>query len=233
MSALLERQRPTPEPESVMIPLSAMTWNGYREWITSDAAPERGRFAFLADRIYVEMSPERLGSHNDLKSELSFILRMYVRETGSGFAFADGALVSHEAAQVSNEPDAVYVSRTSITSGRVTLVPAKDLRIMAEIVGTPDLVAEVLSPSSVGKDYRQLRSRYHAAGIPEYWLLDALGDEPLFQILRHEPAGYEPVPPREGWIKSAVLNRELRLDRILDPVGLWQNTLHVRPLGAA
>jgi len=224
---------PTADHGAVSIPVAAMTWDGFRAWAKSGAFPERGKVAYLGEEIFVDMSPERVNSHADLKGELYFALRQLVRGTDQGFVYPDGLLVSNEAAQVANEPDLVYVSRAAIAGGRARFVPSADGRDFGELIGAPDLVAEVVSPSSVGKDYRQLRDRYHAAGIPEYWLFDALGDEVVFQILRHAPAGYEPVVPRDGWLASAVLGREFRLDRRLDPVGLWQFTMHVRPTGAA
>jgi Uma2 family endonuclease len=95
------------------------------------------------------------------------------------------------------------------------------------------MVAEVVSPSSVNKDYRELPVRYHAAGIPEFWLLDGLGEEAVFEILRHTPNGYESVPGRDGWIASAVFGREFRLERRFDPLGLWLFRIHVRSPGSA
>jgi Uma2 family endonuclease len=243
MATAIETVRPgptTPPPRAreldsgaVLIPLSAMTWEGFREWAQSSDFPERGKIAFLGEEVFVDMSPERVNSHVEPKGEIYYVLRHFVRDTDAGFVFADGLRVSNKAAQVSNEPDLVFVSRSTLQTGRATLVESSDGRDYGELIGTPDLVVEVVSPSSVGKDYRLLRSRYHAAGIPEYWLIDAREDELRFDILRIVPDGYEAVPAREGWLASALLNREFRLERRFDPLGLWQYTLHVRALGAA
>jgi Uma2 family endonuclease len=218
----------------VILPLSAATWEGFRAWAKSDAFPQRGRIAFLGEEVFIDMSPERIDTHAGVKAELYRVLTQLVRETGAGFLFPDGVLVSNKAAQVSNEPDAVFVSHAAFAAGRAALAPAADGQGWTEIVGTPDLVIEVVSPSSVGKDYRQLRARYHAAGIPEYWLIDALGDDLVFELLRPAPDGYAETAARDGWLPSAVFAREFRLTRetTLLP-GLWQYTLHVRPLGAA
>ena len=59
-----------------------------------------------------------------------------------------------------------------------------------EFEGTPDMVLEVVSATSVRKDTEILRDLYWRAGIQEYWLVDARGDEPLFSILRHTARGY-------------------------------------------
>lgn len=217
----------------ISIPVSAATWAGFRAWAKSDAFPRRGKVAYLGEEIFVDMSPERIGSHNALKTELFRVLSQLVRAESLGYFFSDGVLVSHEAAGVSNEPDAVFASYEAVRSGRVVFDPTADGRDWIELVGSPDFVAEIVSPSSVGKDVRQLRARYHAAGIPEHWLLDARGDEIVFQLLRHTPTGYAAAEPRGGWLPSPVFGREFRLDRVPDPIGLWQYTLHTRPTGAA
>jgi Uma2 family endonuclease len=150
------------------------------------------------------------------------------------YFFSDGVFLGNKPAGVANEPDAVFFTAEAARTGRVTFVPSSDGRDLVEIIGTPDLVVEVVSPSSVTKDYDTLRVRYHAAGIPEYWVIDAQeeDDRVVFEILRHTPGGYEPVVARDGWLASGVLSREFRLDRSQDPVIFWRYLLHVRPLGA-
>jgi Uma2 family endonuclease len=59
------------------------------------------------------------------------------------------------------EPDLVYVSR-------------ERLHIITErgVFGAPDLVVEVLSPSTRSRDRGRKLRRYAAAGVPHYWMLD-------------------------------------------------------------
>jgi Uma2 family endonuclease len=216
---------------AIRTPPTAFTWHGFREWACSDSFPERGNIAFLGGELYIDMSPERLSSHGALKTELARVLSGLVREAAAGHLFLSKTLVSHEAAGVSNEPDLVFVSHAAVAAGRVTLVPTADGEDVREMVGSPDLVVEIVSPSSVRKDTRELRARYHAAGIPEYWLIDARREELAFDLFRHAPDGYRPAEPRDGWRASAVFGREVRLDRARDVRGFWQYTLHTRPLG--
>jgi Uma2 family endonuclease len=95
------------------------------------------------------------------------------------------------------------------------------------------MVLEVISPSSVGKDTIRLRERYHTADIPEYWLIDARGDDLRFDLFRHTPTGYEPTPVEDGWLPSAVFGRRFRLDRHRNRFGLWTYVLDMAPLAPA
>jgi Uma2 family endonuclease len=97
-----------------------------------------------------------------------------------------------------------------------------------ELEGSPDWVLEIVSDTSVKKDLVQLREAYHRAGIPEYWLVDARGDEIRLQILLRRKNGYVAAVNREGWQRSKVFSRSFRLEGVLNDYGLWEYTLHVR-----
>src|SRR5205823_3748225 len=80
-----------------------------------------------------------------------------------------------------------------------------------ELQGVPDLVVEVVSPSSVTKDNDVLPKAYWESGIPEYWIVDARQEPLHFAILCWTSAGYVTVRRFKGWHKSHVLGVEGRL----------------------
>ena len=132
-------------------------------------------------------------------------------------------------ADVSNVPDVTFVSFETIESGRVSFTRGKvNPNEGIELVGSPDLVVEVVSTSSVGKDVSKLRSAYHAAAIREYWLVDARGEVIAFQILQHRRTGYASSPQRDGWLRSRVFDRDFRLLREKNRVGMWTYRLETR-----
>ena len=59
------------------------------------------------------------------------------------------------------------------------------------IEGAPDLVVEILSPSTAQKDWTHKRWAYQAAGIPEYLIVDP--DERVAVLLRLEEGQYQEV----------------------------------------
>jgi Uma2 family endonuclease len=213
-----------------IIPPSAHTLAGFRAWYASDDFPEEGRIEFLDGEIIVDMGHERLSSHVALKGDLTRALIGLAEELAAGEFYTDGSRLVNEAANLSCEPDGCYLTWQSVTAGRVQLRRSADGADVTEIVGTPEMVLELVSPSSVRKDTTRLVEAYHRAGIPEYWLVDARRDELVFRIFHQTPAGYIESGPTDGWRQSLVFRRQVRLDRTLNPIGIWKYRLLVRPV---
>jgi len=202
--------------EQVEIPLGLTSLSEFRRWAASDAFPERGRIDYLQGRIDVNMSPEDLHTHGKLKSEIARVLTGRVKRDDLGEPYIDRARVSCPEANVSTEPDLVFVSNDALDTGRVRLVPkvgaGADRYI--ELEGPPDLIVEVVSDGSVHKDTERLPAAYFRAGVPEFWLLDARGEELVFIIHRRGESQYAPVEvDADGFQHSPVLGREYRLRR--------------------
>jgi Uma2 family endonuclease len=143
-----------------------------------------------------------------------------------GHVFINGVLITHERAQVSNNPDAVAVRYETIERGRVRFITHQDRELVID--GSPDWVLEIVSDSTVIKDTRTLREAYHLAGIREYWIIDARGPEMVFQILHRRKHGYSTAPSKEGWLRSRVFGCSFHLSRRRDRRGAWRYSLAVR-----
>jgi len=218
--------------EKVEIPLDIRSLADFRRWALSPEFPERGRIDFLAGRIEVDMSPEDLFCHGTLKGEIHAVLHRLVKEAGLGHLFVDSTRVSCPEADLSVEPDIVFLSHAAIESGRVRLVPKAggEPGRYVEIEGPPDLVVEVVSDTSQAKDTRRLPAAYFRASVSEFWLADARGDTPIFCIHRRGSGGFVPVAPdAEGFQSSAVLQCGFRLDARRDAQGHWTFDLRTRP----
>jgi Uma2 family endonuclease len=217
------------EEQGLTIPASAMTLSGFRAWAKSDEFPERGRISFIYPEIFVDMSPEELQTHGKVKLAITLALGSLVEKHELGEFYPDRTLVTNETAGVSTEPDGAFASWEALESGRVRLVPREEEpEQFLEVQGTPDWAVEIISNTSVRKDTRRLREAYHRAGIPEYWLIDARGEEIRFEVLQYTPAGYVAAAGRGGWQRSAVFGRLFRLERRRGRLGLWRYTLRSR-----
>ena len=148
----------------------------------------------------MDMSQEQIFSHVRMKTEIARVLANLAKRKLNGVYFGDGLLISHLGAEVSNNPDGVFVANASFENEAVHLVDGAKQGFI-ELEGSPDMVLEVVSDSSVRKDYELLREAYWKAGIREYWLVDARGESLEFQILKHTSKGYSLVRAVGGWIK--------------------------------
>jgi Uma2 family endonuclease len=208
--------------EQIEIPMSLRSLADFRAWAATDAFPERGRIDYLAGRIEVDMSPEDLHTHGILKMEIAGVVWRRVKELRFGETYTDRGRVSNVQADLSVEPDVVVVSNEALNAGRVRLVPrasgGPDRYL--EMEGSPDLIVEIVSDSSVGKDTRRLPPAYFAAGVAEFWLVDARKTDLFFHIHRRGATAYEPADSDpQGYQYSAVLASWYRLDRSRNEFG--------------
>ncbi|MCS6976175.1 MAG: Uma2 family endonuclease [Gemmatales bacterium] len=215
--------------EIICVPQEAWTLEGFRKWAISPEFPERGRITFIAGDLIIDTSPEEPETHIKVKYEFARRLMDLNDREDLGEFYGDGLLVTNEAAELSCEPDGTFVLSETLASGRAVLVPREGAAGQyTELLGTPDLVLEVVSKFSVNKDYQRLRQAYHRAGVPEYWLVNARGKQVEFVILHHRPDGYGERTLRGGWQRSDVLRHDLRLIRERNQRGLWRYTVEMR-----
>jgi Uma2 family endonuclease len=81
---------------------------------------------------------------------------------------------AHRAGVVYASPIGVFLGRHHAVQPDVLFVAKERLSIVKEdgIHGAPDLVIEVLSPSTADHDRREKLDLYRRAGVREYWLVD-------------------------------------------------------------
>jgi Uma2 family endonuclease len=213
--------------DSVVIPDGISDLDAFRRWVHSEDFPEAGRISFLHGDVWVDISKEQVFTHNQLKQEFNLVIGGLVKAQRLGRFFPDGLLVTNDRAQLACQPDGTFVSRQSLKSGCVRLVEGEKEGYL-ELEGTPDMVLEIVSTSSLEKDTETLPDLYWRAGIPEYWRVDARGDRLEFEIFRHGSDGYVAVRRQGGWLKSRVLGKSLRLSRRIDDDGNPDYTLSIR-----
>lgn len=119
-----------------------------------------GRRAELVDGVLYDMAPPSV-AHQKVAGGLFRLLANHIEEIG-GTCLALQApvavdLEANEGTWV--EPDVLVVCDPAKVTDRA-------------IVGAPDFVAEVVSPSSMRMDYYKKLELYERAGVREYWIVD-------------------------------------------------------------
>lgn len=199
----------------------------FRRWVRSGELQEKLRAHFLDGEVWVDLFMEEAFSHNFVKNAVYAALMPLT--AGRGLFFSDGMLFTNDDAGIGTEPDAMFVSDESLESGRVELAAGADPEATAtEIVGSPDLIVEVVSRSTEEKDTELLMAKYHDAGVTEYWVSDARDEDDIrFDILKWNKKEYTAAQKSGGWVKSAVLGKSFRLVRQVKH-GYPRFTLEVR-----
>ncbi len=196
----------------------------FRRWTHSKDFPDRGVIAYLGNTLWIETGSESV-AHNQAKGSVSQVLANVFDESCAGHTFASGMRVTHPDVGLSTEPDWMFVSADALRSGRMQIF---DGPIASELVGTPDVVMEVISISSIEKDTLILPELYWKAGVREYWLVDPRGEEVHFDILTRAEHSFEKLPSRNGWQRSKVFDRYFKLGMTVDEFNLPVFTLEMK-----
>ena len=150
-----------------------------------DALPDDGRRHELVDgALLVTPSPSLL--HQAASSNLIRVLQVS----------APAAL------RVLHAPLDLVLDEATVLQPDLLVVPAADLH-RAEQAVRPVLVVEILSPTTRRVDLTLKRSRYEAAGIASYWVVDP--DAPALTVWRLDGGRYGDPVHVEG-------NATVRLD---------------------
>jgi Uma2 family endonuclease len=193
--------------DSIRIPARFASFAAFRRWSKS-YYPDRGDYFYLSGDVWISLARENL-QQNQLRVALSSTIGRLVMDGRLGYLFTRGMRLVQERTRLSTEPDALFVSHKSLLAKRIRLEHGAH---SLEVIGTPDMVLEVVNERSVQKDTVVLRELYAAAGIAEYWLVNPLGEELSFDILRLTTGGYAATRKSAGWMKSAVFGKSFRLE---------------------
>jgi Uma2 family endonuclease len=209
------------------IPASVVDLDSFRSWALSLELPRYVRLSYLNGLLWIDRTMEQMYSHNRVKTEAATKLDSLTKATRQGIYLSDGMRWSNPAANFSTQPDGLYVSYAALHSGRVHRIPGR-VHGVIELEGSPEMVLEVVSDSSVQKDMIELPTQYHQGGIAEFWRIDARQTDPVFEIFRLEAAGYVPTQLSDGWWQSDVFAHAFRLNVEADPLGDPLFVLHMR-----
>jgi Uma2 family endonuclease len=103
-------------------------------------------------------------------------------------------------------PIDVFVDDANVLQPNVLFVREERRSIVTSdgVMGSPDLVVEVISPSSVRYDRVEKMKLYRRVGVQEYWLIDP--NNRTVEVYHLTPEGYDiaEFAVEEGDVKSSV-----------------------------
>jgi len=129
--------------------------------------------------------------HQDVAGFLTSVLRSLVELRHLGVVLSAPFQMKLEQGR---EPDLLFVAREHLERLKETYLE-----------GPADLVVEIVSPESVGRDRGEKFYEYERAGIPEYWLIDPQAKRAEFYQLTAGGQYQLVLPDAEGVYRAAVL----------------------------
>jgi Uma2 family endonuclease len=145
----------------------------YEEYL---AFPDDGRRHELIDGEHF-VTPAPLRRHQQLSMRLGFALESWCREHAIGEVYA--------------APLDVILSDVDVVEPDLLFVSHERAEILGKwIHGAPDLVIEILSPSTRRVDEITKRQLYERVGVREYWVVD--GEIEVVKIYRRQEGGSFP-----------------------------------------
>ena len=148
-----------------------MTYQEFLEWTDEDTLAE------WVDGEVIMSSPASL-PHQDIVDFLVSVIRMFVVSKELGVVISAPFQMKMEHGR---EPDVLFIAREHQDRLKDTYLD-----------GPADLVVEVISPESAGRDRGDKFYEYERGGVTEYWLIDPLMQRVEFYQL--EAGRYRIIP---------------------------------------
>ena len=126
--------------------------------------PDDGnRYEFIGGRLYVTPAPAI--RHQRISKRLQAALMRILEDAGRGEVFYAPFLVEFPGIGDRVQPDLIFVS-----DERREIIAEK------QVLGAPDLVVEILSPSTAHRDRGIKLDLYARSGVRQYWIVDPVED---------------------------------------------------------
>ncbi|MCO5220673.1 MAG: Uma2 family endonuclease [Thermomicrobiales bacterium] len=154
--------------------------------------PDDGnRYEIIGGKLIVSPSPNT--RHQRVAFELTGALYAFLKGTGFGYGFS--------------APMDVRLSPSDVVQPDRFVVLRQHQEIIQEsaIVGAPDLVIEILSPSSIENDFLRKSRLYERSGVREYWIVNPDGETVSVQTLEGDRYVLAGEYSRGDTLCSAVL----------------------------
>jgi Uma2 family endonuclease len=160
-----------------------------------ESFPDDGmRHEIIDGEHYVTPSPRT--RHQAISRNLTMLLALFLRDQPMGRLFP--------------APCDVYLSRFDVVVPDLLFVSTAGKAVVTDknVQGPPDLLIEILSPSTRKRDERTKRDRYARFGVREYWIVDP--ELESIKVMELGASGYN--PPRE-----VALERSERITSVVLP----------------
>jgi len=150
------------------------------------------RYEIIDGNLLIAPAPDTW--HQSWIGELHIVLQTHVKGQNSGKVFVSPVDVVLDA-ENTVQPDLVFVSRANL-----------GIIQHRAIFGTPDLLVELVSPSSVRRDRYDKKELYARFGVKEYWIGDPANKTLEILVLKEGRYELHCCAEEKGKLTSLVLS---------------------------
>jgi Uma2 family endonuclease len=131
--------------------------------------------------------------HQNISMYLSIEIGTFVKNRGLGKLFAS--------------PIDVFLDDLNAVQPDLVFIPTENQAMITDdgIIGIPDLMIEIISPSSVLRDRVDKKNLYERLNVKEYWIIDPqYQDIEIYSVQNGRYELYSGVTMFEGELKSTI-----------------------------
>jgi len=167
------------------------TYGDYLTW------PDDERWQII-DGIAYDMSPAPIIEHQLILKELLTDFNIYLRDKT--------CLVIPSPVDVVflKEKENIKDSKDVVQPDIIVVCDHKKLQSHKRCAGAPDLVIEILSPSTASLDMKGKRKLYEGEGVKEYWIVDPVHKTIQVYILENNKYKFPEVYTADDKIKVGI-----------------------------
>ena len=168
-----------------MVTATKLTYQDYLD------TPGDERYELLDGELILVASPNR--NHQTTSMELGSRMHSFVKENDLGWVFHapyDVLLSDSDVVQ----PDLLFISKER-----------EHISTYANIQGAPDLIVEILSPSSARRDWGYKRELYARQEVKEYWIVDPTNRVVFVMLLKDGVLRLEATYGKGDTVTSSTL----------------------------
>jgi Uma2 family endonuclease len=154
--------------------------------------PAESRYEIINGEL-IDMSPAPNSDHQRISRKMEFAMLKYLEQNSVG--------------ELLHAPIDVILNKGNVVQPDILFIKNANLGIITRkcVEGVPDLVVEIISPSSYYRDTVEKKDLYEQFGVKEYWLIDPANRVIEVFTLRENKYGLHAFVAEEGKATSALL----------------------------
>lgn len=176
----------------------------FEEYLEMDV---EGAYLEWVDGKVIGFMPNNL-QHQQIIGFLLTVMKLFAEMHDLGEVVQAGYAMKLEVQKRGREPDLIFVAKEN-----------SEILTHKYLNGAADIAVEIVSPESIECDRQTKFAEYEAAGVKEYWLIDAERRQAEFYILNAE--GFY----RLADISGGTFRSEILTDFFLRVEWLWEKNL--------